>query len=96
VLKPIKKNIIITLIEKELESKGGIILTSADPAQVSRGLIVGIGPDVDLVEVGQEVLPNWNKAKKVKYEQEEFYIVHEDDLVLVFEEPKSKKSKKTK
>ena len=86
-LKPIKKNIIITLIEKELESKGGIILTSADPAQVSRGLIVGIGPDVDLVEVGQEVLPNWNKARKVKYEQEEFYIVHEDDLVLVFEEP---------
>jgi len=86
VLKPIKKNIIITLIEKELESKGGIILTSADPAQVSRGLIVGIGPDVDMVEVGQQVLPNWNKAKKVKYEQEEFYIVHEDDLVLVFEE----------
>ena len=86
-LKPIKKNIIITLIEKELESKGGIILTSADPAQVSRGLIAGIGPDVDLVEVGQEVLPNWNKAKKVKYEQEEFYIVHEDDIVLVFEEP---------
>ena len=85
-LKPIKKNIIITLIEKELESKGGIILTSADPAQVSRGLIVGIGPDVDMVEVGQQVLPNWNKAKKVKYEQEEFYIVHEDDLVLVFEE----------
>jgi len=86
VLKPIKKNIIITLIEKELESKGGIILTSADPAEASRGLIVGIGPDVDMVEVGQQILPNWNKAKKVKYEQEEFYIVHEDDLVLVFEE----------
>ena len=86
VLKPIKKNIIIKLIQKELESKGGIILSSADPIEVSRGLIVGIGPDVDIVEVGQQILPNWNKAKKVKYEQEEFYIVHEDDLVLVFEE----------
>lgn len=85
-LKPIKKNIIVELIEKEKVTEGGIILASADKEQVSKGLVLAVGNDVDLVEVGQTILPNWQKAKLTKFENTDFYVVHEDDVVLIFEE----------
>ena len=85
-LKPIKKNIIVELIEKEKVTESGIILTSADKEEVSKGLVLAIGTDVDLIEVGQTILPNWQKAKLTKFEGADFYIVNEDDVVLIFEE----------
>ena len=35
---------------------------------------------------GDLILPNWNKARLAKYEKTDFYIVSEDDVVLIFEE----------
>jgi chaperonin GroES len=84
-IKPIKANIILEAVKKDTVSKGGIVLASADREEVSRGKILAIGPEVTIVEVGQVVLPNWQKAKKVKYEMVEYWIVDEEDLVLVFE-----------
>jgi chaperonin GroES len=84
-IKPIKSNIILEAVKKDTVSKGGIVLASVDAEAVSKGKILAVGPDVTLVNVGQTVLPNWQKAKKVKYETLEYWIVHEDDLVLVFE-----------
>ena len=84
-IKPIKSNIIVEEIKKDTVSKGGIIMQSADREEVSRARILAAGPDVSLVEVGQCVLPNWQKAKKVKYESVEYWVVDEEDLVLVFE-----------
>lgn len=86
ILKPIKKNIIVKVIEKEKVTSGGIILKSADPAQVSKATVIAIGKEVTLIEVGQLILPNWNTAKKTKIDDEEYFIVNEDDVVLIFEE----------
>lgn len=85
-LKPIKKNIVVELIEKEKVTSSGIILTSADPAEVSRALVLSVGNDCEDIKVGDVILPNWQKAKPTKFEGEDFYIVNEDDVVLVFEE----------
>lgn len=85
-LRPIKKNLLVKIIEKEKVTTGGIILRSADPAEVSKGEVLSIGPDVTLIEVGQLILPNWNAAVKVKYNDEEYFIVCEDDVVLIFED----------
>ena len=84
-LRPIKKNIIIKLIEKETVSKGGIVLAGPDAQEASRGEVLSIGAEVTLIEVGQIILPNWQKAKPTKFEKEDFYIVNEDDVVLIFE-----------
>jgi chaperonin GroES len=84
-IKPIKKNIILEAIKKDTVSKGGIIMQSADAEEATRGKILATGPEVTIVSTGQVVLPNWQKAKKVKYEASEYWIVNEDDLVLVFE-----------
>ena len=85
-LRPIKKNIIVKIIEKERTTKSGIILKSADPAEVNRAEVVAIGNDVTMVEVGQEILPNWNQARPSKFGDEDFFVVNEDDVVLIFED----------
>jgi chaperonin GroES len=85
ILKPLGNNVILELIEKEKLSAGGIVLSKADPMEANRGLVLAIGSEVTDLTVGQEVLPNWNKATKSKYDNQELYFVSEDDIVLVFE-----------
>jgi co-chaperonin GroES (HSP10) len=85
-LKPIRKNIVVELLEKEKVTEAGIILTSADPAEVSKGLVLAVGNDCEEIKVGDVILPNWQKARPTKFEGTDFYIVNEDDVVLVFEE----------
>ena len=85
-LKPIRKNIVVELIEKEKVTEAGIILTSADSSEVSRGLVLAIGDECEEIKVGDIILPNWQKARPTKFEGADFYIVNEDDVVLVFEE----------
>lgn len=85
-LRPIKNNIIVELIEKEKVSAGGIVLQSADREEVSKGLVLAIGPNVEYIKVGELVLPNWNKAQKSKFDDKEFYVISEDEIVLIFDE----------
>lgn len=83
-LKPIKNNVIVELIEKEKITKSGIVLSSADPAEANKSKIVSVGPDVNLVKEGDIVLPNWNAARQIKYNGSEYYVVSEDEIVLIF------------
>lgn len=85
-LNPIKKKIIVQIIEKEKVTSSGIILKSADPAEVNKAIVLKIGKDVTLIEEGQTILPNWNKAVPTKFDGEEYFIVEEDDVVLIFED----------
>ena len=85
-LRPIKKNMIVKLIEKETVSKGGIVLTGADAQEVSKGTVLAIGSEVELVKVGEVILPNWQKAQPTKFELEDYFVVNEDDVVLIFED----------
>ena len=85
-LKPIKNDVIVELIEKERMSTGGIILKTADPNEVNRAVVLKVSDKVTLVEVGQQVLPNWNAARPMKYLEQDFYVVSEDDIVLIFED----------
>lgn len=85
-LRPLKSKMVVHLVEKEKVSEGGIILTRADTSEVSRGLVIDAGPDVEDVKIGDYILPNWNKAQKITHEGEPYYIVNEEDVVLVFED----------
>ena len=85
-LKPIKNNVIVELIEKEKVTSSGIVLSSADPVEANKGKVISVGPNVDLVKEGDIILPNWNAARKAKYNGTDYYIVSEDDIVLMFGE----------
>ena len=85
-LRPIKNNVIVELIEKEKVTSSGIVLSSADPVEANKGKVVSIGPDVEMVKEGDMILPNWNAARKAKYNGIDYYIVSEDEIVLIFGE----------
>jgi co-chaperonin GroES (HSP10) len=85
-LRPIKNNVAVELIEKEKVTSSGIVLSSADPVEANKGKVVSVGPNVDLVKEGDMVLPNWNAARKAKYNGTDYYIVSEDEIVLIFGE----------
>lgn len=84
-LAPIKNNVILELIEKEKVTSSGIVLTKADPNEANRGKVIAIGPLVEDIKVGEEVLPNWNKGRKVKYDNKDIWVISEEDIVLIFE-----------
>lgn len=84
-LKPIKKNVIIKAIEKEKVSSGGIILADVDREAATKGQVIAIGTEVTEVQVDEVILPNWQKAKKSKFDDQEFWVIHEDDIILVFD-----------
>jgi co-chaperonin GroES (HSP10) len=85
-LKPIKNNVVLELIDKEKVTSSGIVLPSADPVEANKGKVVSLGPNVEMVKEGDMVLPNWNAARQIKYNEFEYYVVSEDDIVLIFEE----------
>lgn len=85
-LRPIKNNVAVELIEKAKVTSSGIVLSSADPAKANQGKVVSLGPNVELVKEGDLVLPNWNQARKIKYDNKDYYIVNENEIILIFGE----------
>lgn len=84
-LKPLKNKLVVEIIEKEKVSPGGIILTKTDRDEVNRGKVISVGPEVLDISDGDVILPNWNAAVKTVVEGNTFYILSEDDVVLIFE-----------
>lgn len=78
--KPLRDNIIVEKQEKNLTTSSGIILKSNDEADKAK--VIAIGPEVTDVAVGEILLVNWNKAKKI---QNDTYQINIQDVIGVFE-----------
>jgi co-chaperonin GroES (HSP10) len=87
-LKPIKNKLVIQLdnTEKETVLDSGIVLTTKDRDEAQRAKVVAVGPDVEFVKEGDIVLPNWNAAEETKFEREKYFIIKEDEIVMILEE----------
>jgi co-chaperonin GroES (HSP10) len=84
-LKPFKGKVILELIDKEKVTESGIVLTNADPHEANKGKVVAVSDDVQEIVEGDIVLPDWNKAQKTTYETKDYYIIHSDDIVAIFD-----------
>jgi co-chaperonin GroES (HSP10) len=83
---PNKNDIAVKLIEKAKVTSSGIILTSSDPVEVSKGRVVAVGRNVTVVSVNDVVLPNWNAFKgKFTHEDEELWIIPDKEIVGIFD-----------
>jgi co-chaperonin GroES (HSP10) len=96
VLKPIKNNVIVELIDSKVETLtvGGILLVSSDKDQAQFARVVAVGPDVEFIKLGDAILPDWNEVREAVYEKEKVFVVNEDVVVMIKDEPVVKKSKK--
>jgi chaperonin GroES len=84
-LQPLRNKLILKLIEKEKVTESGIVLAAADRDEANKGFVVAIGEDVTDIQLLDYVLPDWNKAQKTQYEGEDYYIIHQDEIVAIFD-----------
>ena len=85
-LRPIGDKIIVKLIKRNLKTQSGIILASNDPAEAQKGRVLAIGNTVKDVRVGDAILPNWQTAQQTKVDDEEVYILTEENVVMIFDD----------
>jgi len=79
-LTPLRNNVIVEKLEKELTTSSGIILKSNDEADKAK--VIAVGSEVTDVAVGNIILINWNKAIKL---MDNLYQVNINEVVAIFE-----------
>ena len=79
IMTPLKNNIIVSRVAAEKQTSSGIILKTADGPD--RAKVIALGPKVDEVEIGDEVLLNWNQASKI---DNETYVVPITEVIFIF------------
>ena len=92
-IKPLNDRVLIKMVEAEVETKSGIILTasSKEKPQIAEVLEVGPGGTVDGKEVkmyikkGDKVVLNKYAGTEIKYEGQELIIVKQNDILAVVE-----------
>ena len=93
-IKPLNDRVLITMIEAEVETKSGIILTSASQEKPQIAEVIEIGPGgVDengkeikmQVKKGDKVITSKYSGTEVKYQGVEYIIVKQSDILAIVE-----------
>ena len=85
-LRPINNNVIVKRIEKEKLYKSGIILTSVTSEEAHDwAKVVATSSKVKNIKEGDTVLVWWRKATKVKDDDQEYYIVDEEFISMIYD-----------
>ena len=92
-IKPLLDRVVLKIIEAEETTKSGILLASSskEKPHIARVVAVGPGGTVDgkevkmQVKVGDRVIFSKYAGTEVKYEDEDYIIVRQDDILAVVE-----------
>lgn len=64
-MQPLFDKVVIAERQEEATTETGIILTGKDSTSVKLGVVLFVGPDVQCVQPGQVVVPDWTKARPI-------------------------------
>ena len=92
-IKPLTDRVLLKMVEAEVTTQSGIILSAASKEKPQIAEVVAVGPggmiDGEKVEmnvkVGQKVITNKYSGTEVKYEGVEYIIVRQNDILAVVE-----------
>ena len=85
-IKPTRKNILVAQIARQTTSAGGIIIEGArstNDHQLARAL--AIGPEVEFVKEGDELLIDWAKGNVIDVEGEQRVLINEIYVIGIVE-----------
>ena len=85
-MRPLRNNVVIAQREKQKTTESGIILTEAVETGVGDGVVVAVGPEVQYVEVGQSVIPDWSKGRSVTIGDIQSVVISEEDILAILGE----------
>ena len=92
-LTPLADRVILTMVEPEETTKGGIILTGAAKEKPSIAEVISVGPggvvdgkDVVMpVKVGDKVITDKYAGTKVTLDKVEYVVVRQSDILAIVE-----------
>ncbi|MDO7864602.1 co-chaperone GroES [Brochothrix thermosphacta] len=93
-LKPLGDRVVIEIIETEQKMIGGIVLPDSAKEKPSEGIVVGTGAGRSLengtkttleTKVGDRIVFSKYSGTEVKYDDKEYLILREDDILAIVE-----------
>lgn len=92
-LKPLGDRVVLKLLPEEETTKSGLVLptNTKEKSQVAEIIAVGPGGKVNgkdiemIVEVGQKVVCTQYSGTEIKYNNETYTIVKQDDILAILE-----------
>ena len=88
-IKPLADRVLIKMIESEETTKSGIILSSGSKEKPQIAEVVAVGPGTEKIKMyikeGDKVIINKYSGTEVKYEESEYTIVKQDDILAIVE-----------
>jgi len=81
-LKGIGKNVILDDISRKEYEKNGIIIKSNNHSNLI-GNVMSIGQEVSEIKVGDKVIYSEVAAKRIIYENSEYFVVNEKDILAI-------------
>ncbi len=94
-LKPLSDRVILKLTQIEETTKSGIVLPSSSKEKSSVAEVIAVGPggkdekgnDITmLLKVGDRVVCSKYAGTEIKYENEEYMIVRQSDVLAIVED----------
>ena len=88
-IRPLGDRVVIKKVESEEKTQGGLILTSSAKDQPSVAEVVAVGPGTKVepmeLKVGEKVVFSKYGGTEIKYEGEEYTIMHQNEILAVIE-----------
>lgn len=92
-IKPLQDRVVIKMIENEETTKSGLILSSGSKEKPQIAEIVEVGPGGEIdgkkvtmyVKKGDRVIVSKYAGTEVKYDEQEYIIVKQDDILAIVE-----------
>lgn len=82
-MKPTRDRLIVEVVPEDKVSQGGVVLPDTAGEKPQRGKVVSIGPKVEEVEQGDEVLFSKYGGTELKYQGDDFLVLAEADVLAV-------------
>jgi co-chaperonin GroES (HSP10) len=82
-MKLLGKNVLLTEVEKDVKTAGGIILTGETSKAVKPGLVLAVGDLVTNVPVGKRVYVEWQGSMQIDYKGDRACIVTSDKIKAI-------------
>ena len=78
------KNVVVIESEKQLESVGGIVLSSAIETGHKKAIVIAVGNECsELLQPKCEVYLNWKEALPIEYNGTKMAVVDEENIKVI-------------
>lgn len=92
-IKPLADRVVLKMKEAEEKTKSGIVLASSAQEKPQVATVVAVGPggmvegnEIEMyVKVGDKVITSKYSGTEVKFDEEEYTIVRQSDILAVVE-----------